>query len=76
MESHMDQIDKLINQILLVLETELPPQYRSYADEFESLTKRDLLRASYDVLDTLRRKKDWNPSDKLKGLIDKYKIVF
>jgi len=72
----MDQIDDLIIQIISVLKNELPSQYKDSVDDFESLTQKDLLRASYDVLDRLCRKKDWHPSIKLKGLIDRYKIVF
>ena len=72
----MDEIDNLIRQILLTLKAELPAKYTVHIDEFESLTSQDLLRASFDILDNLRRKQDWNPSTKLQGLIERYKIVF
>lgn len=72
----MDHIDMLIDEIKSVLKHELPPQYADSYDKFEDLTNRDLLRASFAVLDELRRKKDWHPSLKLVGLIDRYKAVF
>lgn len=72
----MDQIETLITEIKKVLKEELPPQYMDSYDNFEELTNRDILRASFAVLDELRRKKDWHPSVKLRGLIDRYKIVF
>jgi hypothetical protein len=72
----MDEIDNLINQIIETLNQELPDQYQEYAKDFELLTGQDLLRASYDILDRLKRKQDWHPSVKLIGLIDRYKVVF
>lgn len=72
----MDDIEKLIDEIKGILKHELPPQYSDSYDKFEELTNRDLLRASFAVLDELRRKKDWHPSLRLLGLIDRYKVVF
>jgi hypothetical protein len=72
----MDKIDTLISEIVVALKNELPSHYSFYVCEFESLIKRDLLRASYGLLDDLIRKNDWHPSIRLKGLIDKYKVIF
>jgi len=72
----MDEIDILIDEIVQTLKLELPTHYQDYLVEFELLVDRDLLRASFEVLDGLRRKPDWQPSAKLNGLIDMYKVVF
>ena len=72
----MDETDRLIDEILDTLKSELPAKYRKAISEFEGLTNKDLLRASYNVIDELCRKKDFHPSTKLLGLRDRYKIVF
>ncbi len=72
----MDDIDMLIEDIKKVLKSELPSRYEHYYSEFVKLTDKNLLRASYGLLDELRRKQDWHPSIRLLGLIDRYKIVF
>jgi len=71
----MDQLDILISEIKKTLKNELPPQYLDSYNKFEDLTNKDLMRASFAVLDELRRKNDWHPSLKLRALIDRYKVV-
>lgn len=72
----MDEIDILINEILDALKAELPIKYQKAIAEFETLTQKDLLRASYNVIDELCRKNDYHPSPRLLGLKNRYKIVF
>jgi hypothetical protein len=72
----MDDLDTLIREIIKTLKSEVPDKYINAIQEFENLVNRDLLRASYNVLDELKRKKDWNPSSKLLGLIERYQMVF
>jgi hypothetical protein len=68
--------DVLIKNIIEALKMELPVRYSDQLDEFEKLVNDDLMRASYDVLDKLRRYKDWHPSERLESLIRDYQIVF
>lgn len=72
----MDDLNTLIREIIRTLKSELPEKYINDVQEFENLVNRELLRASYNVLDELRRKKDWKPSSKLLGLIERYQMVF
>lgn len=72
----MDDLDTLIIEIIKTLKSEVPDKYINAIQEFENLVNRDLLRASYNVLDELKRKKDWKPSIKLLGLIERYQMVF
>jgi predicted AAA+ superfamily ATPase len=68
--------DELIDEIIKHLKLELPDKYINSLEEFEELVKKDLLRASYNILDELKRKKDWSPSLKLLNLIRNYQVVF
>jgi len=68
--------EKLIQEIVVALKSELPDKYVDQLADFEKLVDEDLMRASYDVLDELRRKRDWNPSDRLQSLIREYQVVF
>jgi hypothetical protein len=72
----MDDLDTLIIEIIKTLKSEVPDKYINAIQVFENLVNRDLLRASYNVLDELKRKKDWKPSTKLLGLIERYQMVF
>lgn len=72
----MDDLDTLIIEIIKTLKSEVPDKYLNAIQDFENLVNRDLLRASYNVLDELKRKKDWQPSSKLLGLIERYQMVF
>ena len=72
----MNELDKLINEIRETLSHELPEKYMPYYDKFCEFERKELLRASYDILDQLCRLADWHPSAKLLNLIDRYKIVF
>lgn len=72
----MDDLNTLIREIIRTLKSELPDKYINDVQKFENLVNRELLRASYNVLDELRRKKDWKPSSKLLGLIERYQMVF
>lgn len=72
----MDDLDTLIREIIRTLKSEVPDKYVNAIQEFENLVNRELLRASYNVLDELKRKKDWKPSSKLLGLIERYQMVF
>jgi len=68
--------DKLIKDLIETLESELPTRYLSSLEEFKEFVAKDLMRASYAVLDELRRKTDWAPSEKLQNLIRDYQVVF
>ncbi len=68
--------DELITRITTQLKNELPEKYLPQAEEFSRLVDADLMRASYDVLDNLRRKEDWKPSKTLEDLIREYQVVF
>ena len=72
----MDDLDKLIVEIIDFLNNELPYELINYKNEFEELVNRNLIRASYKVLDDLCKEKKWKPPVKLLGLLDRYKIVF
>ena len=72
----MDDIDDLIKEIILTLNSELPLEYESTIKNFKKLVGNDLMRASYDELDAVCRKSNWRPSVKLLGLIDRYKMIF
>ncbi len=75
-EITMTHEDKLINEIIKSLKHELPEKYLDHLTDFEELVGSDLLRASYNILDELQRKKDWSPSLHLQNLIRDYQIVF
>ncbi|WP_198263022.1 hypothetical protein [sulfur-oxidizing endosymbiont of Gigantopelta aegis] len=49
--------DEIINEIIKCLELELPDKYFNFLEEFKRLVSRDLLRASYNILDELKEKK-------------------
>jgi len=66
----------LIKEIVDLLEVELPEGYTSIKKNFEALVEKDLMRASYCVLDSLGRIEGWQPSSKLKKLIIDYQVVF
>lgn len=72
----MDEIEKLIEKIDMLLTSEVPEKYSSHVVEFRNLVAKDLLRAAYSELDKLRRKPDWHPSAALDGAIYKFQIVF
>lgn len=66
----------LINDVIEVLDNELPAKYKDRIRKFKELTSKDLLRASFVVLDDLCKEKDWNHSPRILGLREKYKVVF
>ncbi|HOO71407.1 MAG TPA: hypothetical protein PK926_06565 [Spirochaetota bacterium] len=72
----MGDIDFIIKEILVLLNSELPDELQEYKTKFEDLVNKNLLRASYDVIDELCRQKKWKVPIQLKGLLDKYKAVF
>ena len=68
--------DVLIKDIVKQLEVELPCEHASIKEKFENLVDKDLMRASYGVLDSLSKIDGWEPSTKLRKLIIDYQIVF
>lgn len=72
----MDDLDRLINEIMIVLDNDLPNELANYKYEFEELINGQLMRASYDVLNKLSKDKRWKPSIRFFGLLERYKIVF
>ena len=66
----------LIKEIVDLLEVELPEGHTSTKKKFEALVEKDLMRASYCVLDSLGSIEGWKPSSKLKKLIIDYQVVF
>jgi len=72
----MSNSDSLIIELQFLLAEEVPEKYRSLEVEFNKLINEKKYRASYSVLDKLKRKNDWHPSVKLLGAIDRFQIVF
>ena len=68
--------DELIEKLTMCMNEELPDRYKPKLEEFKLLVDKDLMRASYAVLDSLFTLEDWNPSSKLTGLIKSYQVVF
>lgn len=72
----MNELDILTQEIIQSLKNELPKEYKGYINEFKYLVDKELLRQSYMLIYDLKCKKNWNPSAKMKGLMDKYIMVF
>lgn len=71
-----EKYTELANRIIQNLETELPERHCNILINFKQLIEQDKFRASYAELDRLMHLQDWTPSNNLKNLIIKYRIVF
>ena len=72
----MRKYNMIANQIISELEKSLPEKYQILLANFKQLISEEKYRASYAELDKALHLQDWSPSDKLKGLIMKYQMVF
>jgi len=69
-------LDTLVSDIQNILSEELPKKHKEALQNFNELVSQDLYRAAYAELDDLKRKKDWHPSVKLLGAIERFQVVF
>lgn len=71
-----EKYNTIANQIISELEKSLPEKYQILLANFKQLISEEKYRASYAELDKVLHLPDWSPSDKLKGLVMKYQVIF